>query len=211
MGLSTYQELRNAVLAWPDLGTEEDLEAIVDTCISLGEDRVYRVVRSRWSLGSAFGVFSDEPGSSVDLPSDFVAVDWVRGPSGEALEQRPADEVFRWGYPPSGPAIYALDGNKILFSPAVANYSLQYFRRQPPLIEGGNNDLFSNASAIFLYSALIEAAIFSKEPDQEASRYTASFEKAVAELMANEGAYKLPASQPIRTKVGRYGLKQRSG
>ena len=207
MALTSYNDLRQAVIDWPDLRGEVDLESYIDTVISLAEARINREVRLEGHIVSlAVG------GTQVDgyaLPDDYTAMDRVTGPGGESLEYRPADELRRWGEAPKGPCFYSIDGRQLLFAPAVDGFNLRYFRRLGALQQSVSNWLFALAPDLYLYASLIEASRFSKESEQEFQRYEQSYQGVVQMLYQEDLQAQTPKSQPLRT-LSRVGYKPRA-
>ena len=82
MSITTYQELKDAVIAWPDLQGEVDLAANVDTCIALGEARINQLLRLQ---GNLVTVPVQNPSEPYELPADCMEIDRVAGSNGQSL------------------------------------------------------------------------------------------------------------------------------
>lgn len=210
MALDTYTDLKNAVINWPDLSGEGDIEAAADDLITLGEARIYRTLRLRRMITTLSVADLDPAVSSYTLPSDFLEVERVKGPSAESLEYRPANELDTWGWEPDDPALYSIEGSDLLFAPVVTGFELRYYALPLPLVTTNTNWLLTKAPGLYLYSALIDAAIFSKETDQEAGRYRDAYGSAAGELMEEEENSQFPRGQPLRSAVGNVGRKPRN-
>ena len=119
---------------------------------------------------------------------------------------RPADEIVRYGIEPSTECFYAIDGRQLLFSAPVADVTLRYYKRSSPLINTDTNWLFAADPGLYLYAALIEVAVFSKQPDTEAQRYQQAFESAAVRALEWDAIATEPRSQPLRS-IPRTGRK----
>ena len=193
-----YESLKKAIVDFPDLVGEADLEAYVQTIIELAEARINRDVRLRGHLRSQYvsGTLSEHP-----LPADYLDLDRLTGPNGEALEVRPADELERIGTPPSGPRFYAIDGTRLIFVPEISGMRLFYYQKPAPLrsAPGGTNWLLDKAPDLYLYAGLCEAARFSKESEQEYTRFEQAYARIAGALIQSDAESRLPRSSPIRS------------
>jgi len=193
-----YESLKKAIVDFPDLAGEADLEAYVPTIIELAEARINRDVRLRGHLRSQYvsGTLSEHP-----LPADYLDLDRLTGPNGEALEVRPADELERIGTPPSGPRFYAIDGARLIFVPEISGMRLFYYQKPPPLSSapGGTHWLLDKAPDLYLYAGLCEAARFSKESEQEYARFEQAYARIAGALIQSDAESRLPRSSPIRS------------
>lgn len=198
--MQTYAELKQALVDWPDLAGEQDIESYADTLITLGEARVNRVLRLQGMI-----VQFSQSGTGIeiyDLPSDYLEMDRVQGADGESLESRPADELFRYGYTGSDNCpVYAIDGRRLLFSVPIDAFTIRYYALLPPISQTAHW-LFLKEPGLYLYASLIEAATFHKEAEQENARYQAAFQEIVQSLQAEDDASLYPRSQPLRAIVG---------
>lgn len=194
MALQTYDDLRQAIINWPDLSGETDLESHVDLLISLGEARINVALRLRQSLKTYTS--PDESVTSAQLPSDFLEVDQVTDTGGNSLVYADVDKINTL-VGANDCLYYSIDGDHLVFSSTVDGYLLRYYPRLEPLSQTDTNWLYRLSPGLYLYSALIDAAIFSKESEQETSRYNAAFNEAAGQLSALDGNQLFPKSQPI--------------
>jgi len=193
-----YESLQKAIQDFPDLAGETDLESYLPTIVELAEARINRDVRLRGHLRSTYA--SGTLGE-YQLPADFLDLDRVTGPNGEALEVRPADELERIGTPPSGPRFYAIDGMRLLFVPEISGMRMFYYQKPPALrtAPGGSNWFLDKAPDLYLYAGLCEAARFSKESEQEFARFEQSYARIAGALIQSDAESRLPRSSPIRS------------
>lgn len=199
MPLTTYQELKDAVVAWPDLQGEADLESYVDTLIALGESRINLSLRLRRGIKS---IAIPTAVSSYALPVDFLEIDRVVGGDGLPLQFLPQDQVSALANGgvqlPDSCAAYTTDGVNLNFIAPTA-FTLTYYAALPSLETFDSNWLYTLSPGIYLYSALIDASIFSKESEQETARYTAEFQRIAARLMELDRDSIMPRAQTLRS------------
>lgn len=200
MSLTTYSDLRQALIDWPDLQGEVDLDGYADTLITLGESRINVALRLRRNIKTEV-LLSDEV-TIYELPDDFLEIDRVYDTDGVPLLYRSQDQVsFAQSQEVSQPEerTYSVDGNYLTFSEPVTNIAISYYAQLPPLETADTNWLYALAPGLYLYSALIEAAVFSKESEQETARYSQQFERIASQVLALDDASNYPRSQPLRS------------
>ena len=200
MSLTTYSDLRQALIDWPDLQGEVDLDSYADTLITLGESRINVTLRLRRNITSL--VVAGSEVTSYQLPDDFLEVDRVLGPDGVPLLYRSQDQVSTLQNPEGAQydaCTYSIDGNFLIFAGPITSFELSYYAKLQPLESTDTNWLYALAPGLYLYSALIEAAVFSKESEQETARYSAQFERIASQVLALDDASNYPRSQPLRS------------
>lgn len=205
MALETYTDLLAAVTAWPDLQGEEDLEAIAPTLISLAEAAINQTPTLRLKEGLSTVVVGDEasdPVSSYELPADCLQVSYVTLAEktlipeaiSTVLDKR--QEVGCSGYG----VTYAIDGLNLIFSEPVGVFTVRYHRKLDPLENVGSHWLFQMAPDLYLFGALSQVAIFSKEPEQEISRYASAYSACIGRLKDADWDSKAPLRQINRAR-----------
>lgn len=200
MSLTTYNDLRQALIDWPDLQGEVDLDNYADTLITLGESRINVTLRLRRNITSL--VVDGIEVTSYQLPDDFLEADRVLGPDGVPLLYRSQDQVSTLQNPEGAQydaCTYSIDGNFLIFAGPITSFELSYYAKLQPLESTDTNWLYALAPGLYLYSALIEAAVFSKESEQETARYSAQFERIASQVLALDDASNYPRSQPLRS------------
>jgi hypothetical protein len=202
MSLTTYSDLPQALIDWPDLQGEVDLDNYADTLITLGESRINVALRLRRNITSLLVDNGKDEVTSYALPDDFLEVDRVLGPDGVPLLYRSQDQVSTLQNTEGvqyDACTYSIDGNFLIFSEPITTFELSYYAKLQPLESTDTNWLYALAPGLYLYSALIEAAVFSKESEQETARYSAQFERIASQVLALDDASNYPRSQPLKS------------
>lgn len=200
MSLTTYSDLRQALIDWPDLQGEVDLDSYADTLITLGESRINVALRLRRNIKPL--IVGSVEVTFYPLPEDFLEVDRMVGVDGVPLSYRSQDQVSAMqsqGDILCDEITYSIDGNNLVFSGPITDFGLFYYAKLQPLESADTNWLYALAPGLYLYSALIEAAVFSKESEQESARYSAQFESIASQVLALDDASNYPRSQPLRS------------
>lgn len=171
-GITTWSQLLERLLVLidgDDAGSSTIPVATLTAIVRMGEDRIYREVRTRFNE-KAFAAVA-VTSNLAPIPTDYKA------PSIVHFGRKPLDPVAEawlqdynlWSQ--GGEALYFAEaGASLLFGPAVTDGTLvqgRYFCRLPALAEAGTitNALFLDANDLFLYASLSESAPFF---DQEA-------------------------------------------
>lgn len=199
MALTTYADLRQALIDWPDLYGEQDMDYYSDMLITLGEARINTRLRLKRSLKTEtiLGIgLTQSP-----LPEDFLEVDQVQTSEGDPLEYITVDQLAQVREL-TEKCYYSIDGQNLVFSGPVDGYIIRYYPLLAPLIDTDTNWIYKLSPGLYLYSALIDAAVFNKESEQENMRYQTMFESAAVALEELDWHYGLPKSQPITTRLG---------
>ena len=199
MALTTYADLRQALIDWPDLSGEQDMDYYSDMLITLGEARINTRLRLKRSLKTEtiLGIgLTQSP-----LPEDFLEVDQVQTSEGDPLEYITVDQLAQVREL-TEKCYYSIDGQNLVFSGPVDGYILRYYPLLAPLIDTDTNWIYKLSPGLYLYSALIDASVFNKESEQENMRYQTMFESAAVALEELDWNYGLPKSQPITTRLG---------
>jgi len=195
-----YVTLKKAIIDFPDLEGEADIEANIALIVELGEARIGRAVHLAGNLKS----LSVDGGTGFyRWPSDCVEVDRITVLSGAKYAFRPAAEVVAAQNSTSSCSntnIWAIDGRTLIFSPDIGDFVLKYYSRTTPLATLNTNWLLDEAPDLYLYAGLCEAARFSKEAEQEMSRYENAFAGIVAALRLQDAEASVARSAPIRRR-----------
>jgi hypothetical protein len=193
MSLQNYDALRQAIVTWPSLDGEVDVETHAPTIISLAEAAINQDPRIRLRGHLTTAVL---PGDATEyaLPADCLQVDYV-GCDGELFDLVAIDTL---GVCEDS---FAIDGKVLRFGQTVSNPTLHYYARPPDLKTAGTHWLFELAPDLYLYACLVHVATFSKEAEQEAARYKHLEEECIARLTAADAREQLADSNKPQMRV----------
>jgi len=195
-----YSSLKAAIIDYPDLKGEADVEANINLIVTLAEARIARIAHLAGSLKTQ-AVTAGQ--SSHQFPPRCVEVDRITVLDGRKFVFRPATEVVLAQNATAGCAkgcIWGIDGRTLVFSPDVGDFILHYYAREEQLSVTGTNWLIEEAPDLYLYAGLAEAARFSKEAEQEMGRYESAFGGIVTALKQQDAEAAVARSAPLRRK-----------
>lgn len=182
MALATYTDLQAAVKDWAARFDSSVVTRVPDF-IRLGEERIWqtgeKVVRSQWGIKHDTLIV---PGGQnwVALPSDWLAFERVRTSDQPRVEYMPADQLEDLPSPGQADA-YSIEGGRFLYGQTPQSsltLTVKYYQHPGLLSAAGNTWLLAKAPSIYLYSALLECAIYVKNSDKVAE-FGALLNKAV--------------------------------
>jgi hypothetical protein len=217
MALDTYAALTTAVAEWMARGDTKFTGRVADF-ITLGEARIWRRVRLEAGKSQPTTVAIPAGLNYAALPSDFLGVAYVTGPNGpiefEALAQLQNDLA---GAGSTGDdSKYSIDGNTFYYGTAPAaltNLTMVYYKRPVALASAAGDDLWllQLAPDIYLYAALLEAAVYSKRAGgaDRVAEYGALLDKAIADAESPDKAATMPTKQ--RLLMRRVGARMGAG
>lgn len=177
MSITTYNELKTAVANWLH---RSDLTARIPEFITIAEDRLNRVLRSRAQVTRATVTLSTSA-ASIALPTGWRETIAFNNDQGDELEEvtwEELPEIDNTGRP----KYYAI-ADKIYFecTPGSAyDYTMTYYKALD-LATDGTNTVLTNHRDLYLYGALIAAEPFLKN-DQRLPLWTTMFNAAVKEV-----------------------------
>jgi hypothetical protein len=160
VSITTYAELKTAIVSWLDVPTAT-FTSQIDDLVTVGEKRLFREARTRDMESAISSVIA---GGFIALPTDYVAIKYayIDGSSVCRLERRPADWIYQ-AYPvrtASGkPKYIARESTNFIFGPFPDSaYTVKgiYYRRQA-LIANTPNALFLANPDLYLFSCLAES------------------------------------------------------
>lgn len=192
--MNTYSDLLDAISNWPDLQGETGLESIAPTLVSLAEveingDSNLRLQRSLVTLV----VTEEAPVEGYTLPEDCLQVDYVADADGVVLDAATVELLDR--------ADYAVDGMSLVFSVERSEFVIRYYQRPPALSTVGSHWLFAYAPDLYLYGSLVQAGVFTKESDQEMSRYAAKYAQVIERLRLDDWTTRFPYGSSLQVRT----------
>lgn len=194
MAFSNYTELKASVQAWLARGDSLVIDRIPDF-IRLGEERFGRKLRvsGMVSLPTTLTIVAGQ--NWVALPDDWLAFKRIRSAAEPRIEYMAPDALD--DLPPAGDASkYSIEGRRLIYGQTpTANLALtvKYYQRPPYLSITPTTWLLADSPSIYLYAALIEGALFTKN-SAKVGEWGTLFDKAVAEAQSVDEAAMISGS-----------------
>jgi hypothetical protein len=188
MALLTYSDLKSSICNW--MIDRQDLAVVAADCISLSENDMNKILRTRKQHATAEITPVD---GVIDLPPDYLAwrsVTALTSPRRplEAYSQGTFDDLYTTRHSGS-PEHFVVDGPKMHILPATeAVIELKYYKRVPALTDEIGKDtnwLLSEYPNMYLWGSLKYAAIYIVSPDK-ASMYGSLFSGALDALVIED-------------------------
>lgn len=198
MAIANYTDLQACVIEWANRG-DAKYQARVPDFIRLGEGRIFRRLRVSAMLKSAT-LATTIDSREIALPGDWAQFKSIRGADGKPLDIATVDEIDDLGAR-SNPAIYAIVGANLLLGDlpsTVYNLQTRYYAKPAPLTTTPTNWLLSSAPAAYVYAALIEGAMWAKDPDG-AAHWGTLLDQVIAELQG-EDRRAMASGAPLRVR-----------
>ncbi|MGJ0430870.1 phage adaptor protein [Methylobacter sp.] len=200
MALTNYQELQDTIADWihrTDLGTQ------IPVFIYLAERKISNNIRAReleiaGTTTTAVGV------ATVDLPTDYASLKNIQilGSPNSVLTLLPDDTILAYNANGSTgvPQFYSIAGNSILLSPIPdGEYTVSYTYYQDVVSLSSTNPtnwILTEYPYVYLYGALIEACVYTVDPDMVAF-YQEKFDAAINDMWENSALESFSGS-PLR-------------
>lgn len=160
MSITTYAELKTAIVSWLDVPTAT-FTSQIDDLITVGEKRLFRQARTR---DMEYAISATIAAGFIALPADYVSIKYayIDGSPVTRLERRPSDWIYQHFPLRSAdrkPKYIARESTNFIFGPFPdATYAVKgiYYRRQA-LIANTPNALFLANPDLYLFSCLAES------------------------------------------------------
>lgn len=207
MSIVDYTTLTAAVKDWANR-LDSSVSARVPDFIRLGEDRIWRtnpgddghagVIRSQWDITRVtLTIIAGQ--NWVALPADWLEFERITLPgtpttnNGNLVEYMPPDMLE--DLPAPGNAnVYSIEGGRLLYGMVQAagsglnqDLTVKYHAHPGYLVDAATTWLLQKAPSIYLYAALVEAAIYIKKPDK-VGEYGALLDQAISGFKSTERA-----------------------
>jgi hypothetical protein len=205
MAITTYAELKTAVENWLD---RTDLTSRVPEWIAMAEDRIGLDPRIRIRAMETTGDLTIDSQTEA-LPTGFVQSRriYIDGNNKEhALEyMTPTNFWDSHGSGETGrPLFYTVEGDNYVFGPSPdSTYTGKqlYYKKFDAFSTGTDtNWLLTNARGLYLYGALIEAAIYI-EDDAALAKWAALYDSTADSVLAADRKDRYPAG-PLVARSG---------
>jgi len=197
MAMTNYTELQASVLAW-SARADTAFTSMVPDFIRLGEERIWRDLRVNRMI--EFGTLTILAGQNwVALPSNWVEFDSVTFDDGgqqRKLEYRSYDALLVENES-AGRYYYSIKCTRLIygFTPSSdTNLDVTYFKRADPLATTSTNWLLTDSPSVYLYSALLEGAVYAKNA-AKVGEYGTLFDKSMAQIQDADGSAKVSGSR----------------
>ena len=175
MAIATYADLKTAVASWLH---RSDLTTQIPDFIALAESRLRNDVRCRAMEQTSTGSLS---ATTVAFPTRLAETRRVMLDNDPLYYMDPVafqqNEYGNYG-------AYTLNGQNFVFPKAAGTYSIDYYQWFAPFSSGTDtNWLLTNHPDIYLYSAIMEGALYVRE---EFGMWEQKYRAALARLRAAE-------------------------
>lgn len=171
MNFATYAAFRTAVqtlIDGDDISQSELAVSTLDTIIGLGEQRIYREMRSSTQdVALSLTVTNNV----ATLPSDFIELRSIYSSQNFPATYVPYEEmqglIQRGSSAATGALYYTMEGDTIIFYPQInGTISGRYYKRFAD-ISTGINALLTRHPDVFIYAALAESGPFLGESERQ--------------------------------------------
>lgn len=200
MALANYTDLKNAVAEWLARPGDPALAPSVPDFVRLAEARIHRDLRLRAmeTRDPAFAL----AGAFTPLPAGFLGLRRITlntAPPRPLVLMAPEQiDAVHAGSSAGAPRVYAVLAGQLRVAPAPGgslSADLVYWKRFEALSDSQpTNWLLTNAPDVYLYAALIEAAVFIGD-DERLPLWAVAYERAVGNLQRSDdrGTWSGPA------------------
>jgi hypothetical protein len=184
MALDTYTNLQAAVASWL---ARADLTTQIPDFITLAEAKLNRTLRTRQMEQRSTATAAEY----MELPTGFLEIRSIQtnGTPQYTLEQRAPFELDALDDGVAGrPSRYCLLANQIRLAPVPdSTYTLEldYYEVIPPLASNSTNWLLAASPDIYLYGALLEAAIYILD-DPRVPQWQAGYTQVINQLQTSD-------------------------
>ena len=184
MALQTFSGIKTEIANWARRTADTDFVAAVPSFIELCEARINRSLRVREQETSATITLTSGAGS---LPSDYLEAISVSDGSSPPRVFTPMPKTYgvsEYGNSSGGVTdhYWTLNGTITTVPASDTNLTCLYYAKVPALSDGApTNWLLTKAPGVYLYGALIEAAVY-MEDDARGAVWGGLFDKELLEL-----------------------------
>ncbi len=185
--LDTYAGLQGAVLTWANRGDAVVGDQVVNF-VRLGEERIYRTLRLSGMV--TVGTLTIPAAANyVALPAGWLEFKRISSAAEHRIEYMPPDALY--DLPAPGDASrYSIEGDRLIYGQTpAANLTLdvRYYARPDYLAITPTNWLLTQAPSLFLYAALVELAVFTRNAAM-LDQFGGMFDKVKGEMQSVDGA-----------------------
>jgi hypothetical protein len=191
--ISTYTELKAAIQNWL---VDNDLDGNEDNFIQLAESFLNRELKCEDMVAIDNTIETVASNKYIDKPDDFIEARALKV-DGVLLTKTTSADIAQFDEITGIPTKYAIVGSKIQLYPipsGVLDVELVYLQRLPALSNvTTTNWLLTKYPDLYLYSSLVQAAIFNKE-EAFITEYNALVQNAINGIKGVDEREKLSGS-----------------
>lgn len=198
MALATYSDLLAAVPRWAMRSGDTEFEAQVPDFVALAENRINRNLRLAGMEKVA--TLTGDASGAVTLPADYL--EWrsvgngVRGYDDMAYVA-PGTEIGSLDTAGVAQRFSIAGGVMQIYPYGTGPITLSYYAKVPALSASApTNWLFAQASDLYLFGALCEAAPYMEE-DQRTAIWEAKFANAMQDLRASDAGARYASGRAL--------------
>lgn len=207
MALDTYAALKTAVTDWV-ARMDTKLVAHVDDFITLAEVRIWDRVRLRNGLSAPTTLTIAPATNTAALPADFLSMHRITSAGLPRMNYVSMDLLTDEAYQQTGQQTdYSFEGLNFYLgiTPTVStDLTYTYYKRPAALSSAAGDDLWLLLARpnIYLYAALLEAAVFMKDSGgkDQTGKYGSLLDKAIADAHMADNAAKWPRGQRLQMR-----------
>ena len=186
--INNYSDLKSEVANWLH---RDDLETNIPIFIQLAESKIAKNIRSRY-LETVSTIVATGGIKSTEIPFDYTTIKSIVVESNptSSLELIP-DHILQQYNQSSAtgvPRFYSITGSDLYYSPIPDNdynVTITYSADLTPLSSVNTiNWVLTRYPYLYLYGSLIEASIFTNDPDQ-VQFYQSKFDDAIKDIWEN--------------------------
>lgn len=183
MALETYSELQAAIILWALRSGDDSFEEAVPIFIKQAHKRIGRALRISDMETRVTGTLNHN--GEIALPADYLGMRSVIGSGVPLTLLDPDFAEATYASRAGSPSGYTITGMTLKTYPVAAEADLEmvYYAAPEELSDDApTNWLLTKAPDLYLYGALIDAAVFMME-DQRALTWGTLFEKALKDTV----------------------------
>ena len=200
--ITNYSDLKSEIANWIH---RDDLETNIPVFIQLAESKIAKNIKSRY-LETVYSSTLTGSSDTFTIPFDYSSIKSIVVESNPVspLELIPDHTLQQYNQTSASgvPQFYSITGSDIYFSPVPdSNYgiTITYNADLIPLSSINNvNWVLTRYPYLYLYGALIEASIYTNDPDQ-VQFYQAKFDDAIKDIWENYNDQSFSGS-PLRAR-----------
>ena len=195
MAFTSYADISAAVGEWAARGDAKVLGQ-VSNFVRLGEERIWKRLRVSWGVSLPITLTVPAGQNWVALPDDWLAFKRIQTAAEPLLEYMPVDMLLDLPEP-GNPQRYSIEGGRFYYGQTPAAdlaFTARYYQHPGFLEVAGSTWLLTKAPSVYLYAALLELHIFTKNAARVAE-FGSLLDRAIDELDSADRAAMISGSR----------------